>query len=62
MAMTVWDEASRHPTTKGDVMMLVEAEAQRFVGNPHSLDDCRRFCKRMAELGKGLEDAANGRR
>ena len=52
----VWNERAQHySATKGDVMMLIQVEAKKFGETDHSLADCKQFCKRMAELGKGLE-------
>ena len=52
----VWNEPAQHySATKGDVMMLIQVEAKKFGETDHSLADCKQFCKRMAELGKGLE-------
>ena len=52
----VWNERAQHySATKGDVMMLIQVEAKKFGETNRSLEDCRQFCKRMAELGRGLE-------
>ncbi len=52
----LWDEKSKYPATKGDVIMLIEVEAKRFGEKEKSFNDCMRFCDRIAELRKGLEE------
>ena len=51
----VWDEQSKYRANKGDVMMLIQVEAKMFGETDRPLADCKQFCKRMAELGRGLE-------
>lgn len=52
----IWNERAKYPATKGDVMLLIQVEARKFAEVNRSFADCVRFCDRMAELRKGLDD------